>query len=214
MRFELIDMKTWSRKEYFDHYFNKVNCSYSLTTNLDITRLHRLLKAKGLKLYPVLIYLTTFVVNKHTEFRTALNEEGKLGVFESMSPCYTVFQPESETFTSVWTPYDPDFPVFYQECLNDIKAYGQSKNFMAKPNAPDNLVNFSSIPWVTFTGFNLNLPRATNYLLPIFTTGKYVTQNDQLLLPIAIQVHHAVCDGYHVARFVNELQEAIHQFEI
>lgn len=75
---------------------------------------------------------------------------------------------------------------------------------------PPNVFTISSIPWVSFTGFNLNLPKATDYLLPIFTTGKYFQENGKTWLPIAIQVHHAVCDGYHLSRFVNELQKSIH----
>lgn len=27
------------------------------------------------------------------------------------------------------------------------------------------------------------------------------------MLPLAVQVHHSVCDGFHVARLINELQE-------
>jgi chloramphenicol O-acetyltransferase type A len=46
-------------------------------------------------------------------------------------------------------------------------------------------------------------------ILPIFTIGKYFEQNGKIWLPIAIQVHHAICDGFHIARFVNELQEAM-----
>ena len=33
-------------------------------------------------------------------------------------------------------------------------------------------------------------------------------------LPLADQVHHGVCDGFHVCRFVNELQELLGQREI
>ena len=33
------------------------------------------------------------------------------------------------------------------------------------------------------------------------------------LLPLAIQVHHAVCDGYHVGLFVDKLQKYTHGFE-
>ena len=58
-------------------------------------------------------------------------------------------------------------------------------------------------------GFNLNLPTVTNYLLPIFSTGKHFEQNGKVWLPMAIQVHHAVCDGFHVGRFTQELQEAM-----
>lgn len=28
-------------------------------------------------------------------------------------------------------------------------------------------------------------------------------------IPLSIQVHHAVCDGFHVCRFINELQELL-----
>lgn len=33
--------------------------------------------------------------------------------------------------------------------------------------------------------------------------GKYYTQGDKVLMPLAIQVHHAVCDGFHVGRMLN-----------
>lgn len=33
------------------------------------------------------------------------------------------------------------------------------------------------------------------------------------MLPLAIQVHHAVCDGYHVGKFIEILQAGIDAFE-
>lgn len=45
------------------------------------------------------------------------------------------------------------------------------------------------------------------YLVPIFTIGKYFEQNNKIFIPMSIQVHHAVCDGYHTSRFINEVQE-------
>ena len=29
MKFTPIDLKTWHRKEYFEHYFSEVPCTYS-----------------------------------------------------------------------------------------------------------------------------------------------------------------------------------------
>ncbi|HGH4633383.1 TPA: CatA-like O-acetyltransferase, partial [Enterobacter kobei] len=46
-----------------------------------------------------------------------------------------------------------------------------------------------------------------NFFAPMFTLGKYYEQEGRVLLPLAVQVHHSVCDGFHVARFFNELQE-------
>ena len=41
--------------------------------------------------------------------------------------------------------------------------------------------------------------------------GKYEEQNGRRLLPLSIQVHHAVCDGYHVGLFVDIVQKEINQ---
>ena len=68
------------------------------------------------------------------------------------------------------------------------------------------------IPWVTFSAFNLNIYDSGKYLLPIFTMGKAFERDAKRLLPLAIQVHHAVCDGYHVAAFLETLQEKIDIF--
>ena len=46
-----------------------------------------------------------------------------------------------------------------------------------------------------------------DYYLPIFTIGKYFEQGEKILLPLAIQVHHGVCDGFHLSRFINDLEE-------
>lgn len=214
MKFEFVDVSNWARKEYFDRYLNITPCSYSMTLNLDITGLIRQIKHNNIKLYPVTIYLLSKIVNKYEEFRTAIDENGNVGLFDWMSPMYTIFQKDTGTFTSIWTEYCPNFSEFYQNYMIDIQTYSSVKQFLAKSNPPANIFTISSIPWVNFSGFNLNLPKATSYLLPIFTTGKYFEQNDKIWLPIAIQVHHAVCDGFHIARFVNELQEAITQFKL
>lgn len=214
MGFKLIEVSKWSRKEYFDHYLNQVTCTYSMTLNLDLTDLIKEIRRAGIKLYPTMIYLLSRIVNKHEEFRTAIDSNGQVGVFDLLHPSYTIFQKDSETFTNIWTEYSPSFSEFYEGYLLDIKSYGEIKSFIAKPNMPENVINISSIPWVSFTGFNLNLPKVTDYLLPIFTTGKYFEQNGKTWLPVAIQVHHAVCDGFHIARFVNELQEAMNVLKL
>jgi chloramphenicol O-acetyltransferase type A len=38
--------------------------------------------------------------------------------------------------------------------------------------------------------------------------------NGQLQLPVAIQVHHAVCDGYHIGKFVERVQMLANEPEL
>ena len=39
MAFHKIDLETWPRREYYEHYIQQVVCTYSITVRLDITRL-------------------------------------------------------------------------------------------------------------------------------------------------------------------------------
>lgn len=205
MEFNLIDIDKWNRKEYFNHFYKDIPCTYSLTAKLDITNI----KNKNLKLYPALIYCITLTVNKYKEFRTAYNSKGQLGYYNKMMPCYTVFNKESELFYNLWTNMQDNINDFITAYNNDILTYG-SKNMMnPKPNMPENTFPISMIPWVSFEGFNLNLQKGYDYLLPIFTAGKYSIENEKYIMPLALQVHHGVCDGYHTGRFINTLQEII-----
>jgi chloramphenicol O-acetyltransferase type A len=68
------------------------------------------------------------------------------------------------------------------------------------------------IPWLEFTAFNVNVFNEGTFLLPIFTMGKFFDRNSKRFLPLAVQFHHAVCDGYHIGLFVETLQAYIDQF--
>ena len=203
--FTLIDRESWIRKEYFEHYYRQVPCSYSLTCKLDVTPIVK----ERIKLYPAMLYSLTTIVNRHDEFRTAFDDKGRLGVYDRMVPCYTIFHKDSQTFSNVWTEYDENFRVFFRSYLEDLEKYGLCTGFEAKPGVPENSFTVSMLPWVHFEGFHLNLAKGNDYLLPIFTLGKYTEDNGRFFLPAAVQVHHGVCDGFHVGRFLQELQDLI-----
>ncbi len=212
MKFNLIDIEKWGRKPYFEHYLNQVICTFSITANIDITALLETLREKEIKLYPAFIYMVTKTVNSQVEFRTCFNEEGNLGYWNRMTPSFTIFHNDDKTFSEMWTEFSNDFRIFYENYQDDMKQYGDVKGVWAKDNRPRNAFSISSIPWVNFTGFNLNVYNDGKYLLPIITGGKYFNQAGKTLLPISLQVHHAVCDGYHASSFINELQKLANNY--
>lgn len=213
MTFNKIDLQTWNRKDSYHHYLEAVPCTYSMTVNLDVTVLLRTVKGNDLKFFPAILYAITQIVNKHPEFRMDLDETQNVGYYSHCNPCYTVFHDETETFTNVWTQYNTDFTIFMQNYNADMLKY-QNNFEHSKPATEKNLFNVSCIPWTSFTGFNLNLQQGYNYFPPIFTIGKYFTDADKTLLPLAVQVHHAVCDGFHLSRFLNEVQSLVDTFEL
>lgn len=205
MEFKLIDRNTWEREPFFQHYFSDVPCTYSMTAKLDITAIRQ----SRAELYPALLYAISSAVNHHEEFRTAIDEQGQLGVFSELYPCYTIFHPQTETFSNLWTEFSADYSVFLKRYQADQVLYGKRCELEAKPGTPANTFPVSMVPWTSFDGFNLNLQKGYDYLLPIFTLGKYDESDGICRIPLAVQVHHAVCDGFHLCRFLKELQELI-----
>ncbi len=110
MKFSLIDIENWTRKEYFDHYHSVVPCSYSMTVKIDISKQMK----SGKQIYPMMLYYLATVVNRHEEFRTAFNAEGNLGIYDKLVPCYTVFHKDTETFSTIWTEYSDNYNDFLE----------------------------------------------------------------------------------------------------
>ncbi|PHM73662.1 type A chloramphenicol O-acetyltransferase [Xenorhabdus kozodoii] len=211
MSYSKIDIEHWDRKTHFLYYRNAAQCGFSLTTKIDITHLLSLLVEKRYKFYPTMIYLISKVVNSYPEFRMAIKNE-ELIVWDSVNPAYTIFHKEAETFSSIWTEFNSNLTEFMESYIADYEIYKDDICFFSKPELPENHFHISSLPWVNFDGFNLNVANFTDYFPPIFTMGKFSKNGSRVQLPLAIQVHHAVCDGFHVGRVINKLQELCDNF--
>src|SRR5690606_3969550 len=112
-----------------------------------------------------------------------------------------------ETFSGIWTSKKDEFNDFYELYLSDVEKYESSGKLFPKTPIPENNVSISIIPWTSFTGFNLNINSNSNYLLPIITAGKFENRGNSIYLPLSLQVHHSVCDGYHAGLFMNGIQD-------
>lgn len=185
---------------------DSVVCSYALTMDIDITNIQHE------KIYPTMLWLLTDTVNAYEEFRTHLSPDG-VGIFDSMNPSYTIFNEKNKNFSVIWTEFSPDYNEFLKRYMDDIAKYNNSTLFSPKAEKPDNTFDVSMLPWISFSSFNLNIYGDGKYLLPIFTMGKIYEREGKSIIPLSIQIHHAVCDGYHVSKFISTLQNKIFDFK-
>ena len=205
----LIDMDAWPRREHFAHYRRRVPCTYSMTVELDVTAFTTALRTSRRKSYMAQIWALATVVNRHDEFRMCLTANDEPAVWPVVHPAFTVFNAERETFACVWTPYDPDFGMFHDRAAALLAEHSQATAFFPQGAPPPNTFDVSSLPWASFTGFNLNIADGWDHLAPIFTLGRYSERDGRVLLPLAVQAHHAAADGFHATRLVNELQTLV-----
>ncbi len=201
----LIDLDTWPRRQHFAHYLRAVPCTYAMTVEVDVTAFVGAVRAAGRRTYLTQVWALASVVNRHDEFRMTLMADGAPAVWPVVHPSFTVMHPGSETFASLWVPFDPDYVAFHDAAAAVVAEHAGSGELFPQGPRPAATFDVSSIPWTSFTGFTITATPGT-HLAPIVTLGRYVERDGRVLLPLAVQVHHAAADGFHTARLVEELR--------
>ncbi|MDR1267528.1 MAG: chloramphenicol acetyltransferase [Holosporales bacterium] len=205
MLFKLVHRDTYARREHYEHY-REQHCTVSITVPIDVTDLCPVLKQRQLKTHPTLLWLVSSVVNALQEFRMERDAQGRLGFYEVLHPVYTIMQEQTKTFSCLWTQFSSSFKEFHRAYCADVKHYADG-SLAPQKDYPPNVFPISCIPWVDFTALHLSFKEQN--LLPIFTIGKIAEHSGSMVMPLAIQVHHAVCDGYHIGQFVDRTPRAM-----
>ena len=86
------------------------------------------------------------------------------------------------------------------------ETIANQKEYIAGP-VPNDVYQFSSLPWIKFTNFSHTFAGKSDKSNPMFDWGKYFEKDGKVLIPFSIQVHHSFIDGFHLGKFVEHLQK-------
>jgi chloramphenicol O-acetyltransferase type A len=212
MIFTPINMKNWYRIQTFSYFSQMAPTTYSLTVNVDITDLRQLLKSRGMKFYPVYLWLVTKYLNEQTEFKIA-KKDGQIGYYDTLTPFYAVFHEDDHSFSMIWQEYTADFRAFYAGYLENQQKYGRNHGFLGRPELPPpNAYTVSCMPWVSFSHFSVH-SNNPDYYFPSVEAGKFFEEEDRVLLPLSLTCHHATTDGYHIKTFLEAFQDGMEGVE-
>lgn len=207
MNYSIIDLNTWERGSLFKFYIDNMRIVMSLTADIDVAPLLAYARKNNLKFYSAMIWVVSRVINSHNEFKYAWSNEGDLIRWDYISPSYTVFNQEDESFTKFVTEYTDNLLDFCKRTVDD-----QRKNKCERAiikDQPQNFFDVSCLPWIRYKHFDVHIFDDGKFLAPVVTWGKYEAENNKVLMPLTMNIHHAVADGFHLSRFFNEVQALI-----
>lgn len=207
MGYQEIDLETWPRKEHYLHFTKQAKCFVSITKDVDVTQLRAAAKTCGRSFYIAFLYVICKVINRHSEFKLAyLPEEEKLVQWDEVLPSHLVFHEEDETFTCIWSRWEPDFEVFYRGCQEDIAAGKEYRGYRV-PGMPENTFCVSCLPWIKYSALDINLCGDGLFLAPMISWGKAELDGGRMRMPLSFEIHHGAADGFHIARFYDEVEQ-------
>ena len=209
MNYTKINLDNWRRGALFNYYIDQMRIVLSLTVDINVQPLLAYTRQHGLKFFPCMLWVVSRVINAHDEFKYAWDEDGNLIRWDYVSPSYADFHAEDESFGKLSTEYAEELDAFYARFMADRETYGDLRGIL--PDLPKNCFDVSCLPWVRYRHVDMHVFDEGKYLAPVVTWGKYEVECKGTIMPLTMNIHHAVADGFHVSRFFNEVQELIDQ---
>lgn len=196
-RFHTINQSEWPNAGEYYYYTKMAPTIFSITVKLKVTSLRKELKNRGLKFFPAYIHIVTDCLRVQKEFMLA-EVDGVLGYWDALTPAYPIFHEKTGTNSLMWTEFDSDFKVFYQQYIEETTKHKNDLGLLTEKGIPpQNNYMISCIPWYSFESFSVTpFGGANGYFMPCFEAGGFVEENGEIFMPLSATVHHAGVNGW------------------
>ncbi len=201
---KIIDQTTYPRKAHFDYFKTFTYPHFSLCANVDITNFYRFINENNKPFFASFLYAVTRVCNDIPEFRQRIRDD-QIVEHDSVNPSFTIMTSQN-VFSFYTANYMNNFFRFVEYTLAGIELK-KNEVSLKDEEGVDNLIYITSIPWVSFTNITHPIQITPADSTPRISWGRYFTEGDKVMLPLSVQVSHALMDGYHVGIFYEKIQE-------
>ncbi|RTQ47835.1 chloramphenicol acetyltransferase [Hymenobacter gummosus] len=204
----LLDLTAWNRREHFAFFSAFEEPFFGVVADVDASQAYIHAKAAGESFFQRYLHAVLRAVNAVEALRYRI-EDGQVYCYDAIHASPTLTR-DDNTFAFGFVPYAPDFAEFGRGLRAEIEEVRQSTGLRLNDNAARlDVIHFSAIPWVSFTG--LTHARAFRHpdSVPKISVGRTRREGARLLMPVAVNAHHGLADGYHVGLFFEELQRAL-----
>ena len=202
-----LDLTTWPRRELFEFFIGYSNPYFNVCTRVDVTDLVALVREKpNVKFSAAIHYFALRIANQVEPFRYRLKEE-KVYVYDVISGGTTVLMP-NETFAYAYFDYQSDFEEFVSGMSKAVDEIRTGSGHL-KPTMREDVIYHTTLPWFSFTSFAHARTKGRGDSIPRIVFGKYFEEHKRLVMPISVEVHHALMDGIHVGKFLSKLEASL-----
>jgi chloramphenicol O-acetyltransferase type A len=206
---DYLNTQTWARREAFEYFRGFDKPYFSVCVRLDAAPLKAAATARGASFSLACHFIALGLANRHQAFRLRL-EGGRVRIHPAVHGSTTVLR-DDESFGFATLRHTPDFGAFCAQGRQALAAVRTGQ----QPFEPDvdeaALVHFTTLPWLHFTSFSHARNWGREDAVPKLAFGRLQPDGARLWLPLAVEVHHALMDGLHVGRYVQDVEAALAQ---
>jgi len=203
-----IDINKWNRKEHFEFFKDFDDPLFGVTVNVDFTKIYNLAKETNNSFFIYSLHKIMQAANATEEFRYRI-EEGQVVSYDIIHPASTIGRTDG-TFGFSFIEFNSDRDRFSNDAFLVIeKIKNMTGITYSEQTNRNDVIHYSPMPWIQFTDLKHPAMFRTQFSIPKISTGKLFKDGQSLMLPMSVTANHALMDGYHVARFLDKLEELI-----
>ena len=204
-----LDIATWNRREHFAFFMGMDEPFHGLIVNVDCTAAYAACKRQGHSFFMTYLHKILSAINATPALRLRLQARGdtfEVVRFAAIHASATIARSD-HTFGFCEIEFNPDFEPFCKRAKPEIERVKQGTGLGWQNAAQrDDVVHFSILPNVSFTGLTHARQHGTQDSATKITVGKFFVEHGRMKLPLAIFAHHALADGHDVGLFLQTLQ--------
>lgn len=205
---KLVDVTNWNRKEHFEFFSSFANPQLNIVAQVDCTKAYNEAKLNGHSFFASYLHKSMKAVNSIKEFRYRIieNKVYELDVIHAGS---TIARADG-TFAFGLIPYSPDFHEFSTSLKNEIQNVQNSQGLrLGIEEEKVDLIRHTTLPWIHFTGIMHPTKLDKTDSVPKISFGKMKEEAGRLMMPVSVEAHHGLIDGFHVSLYFDEFQKLL-----
>ena len=199
-----LDLQRWPRRASYEHFRTFDDPYFNVCARLDLSALVALKPRLPGSLSLAYHHLVLRAANELEPFRYRLHGE-HVRVFDVVHGSTTVLRPD-ETITFAHLVYAADHAHFVAGALPRVRAAQRGEVAFDPALDEAALVHFTTLPWIDFTSFTHARDRSRPDGVPKVAFGRLVESGGRHGMAICVEVNHALMDGLHVGRLLQQVQ--------
>jgi chloramphenicol O-acetyltransferase type A len=207
-----IDLATWNRREHFEFFQTMDEPMHGVVVNVDCTGAALRCKAQGQSFFLTYLHAALVAANGVPEFRQRIetNDGGAQVVHYNRIHAAPTIARADDTFAFCLIEFKPAFEAFAPRAQAAMaQARATTGLNLASTQGRGDVVHFSVLPNIRFTGLTHARNFGMDTGIPKVTFGQRFADGRQQMLPVAVFVNHALVDGHHVGQYLMHLQTAL-----
>ena len=203
-----LNINEWVRKDQFNFFKQFEEPFFGVCVNVDCTVAYDIAKAINTSFFLYYLHKSLAAANRVEAFKYRIDVNDVI-VYDKVNASPTINRPDG-TFGFSYMDYQESFEDFAKAAQLEIDKVQNSKGLITA-NSNENVIHYSSVPWINFTSLSHARSFSFNDSIPKISFGKMTNDKGKRVMPVSIHVHHALMDGYDVAKYIDLFQEMMNE---